>query len=200
MGVFRTNYKNKSDEELIALLTSGENRAFDEIYQRYSNKMLFFFYRMFNGDEEKSQDFLHDMFLKVLEKPHLFDPQRKLRFSTWIYTIASNMCKNEYRNQKVRQVVTNDIDMSRFSSYSEKVSQNYDKALFQQLLQQELENCSHAHRTAFILRFQDGMAIKEISAILECSEGTIKSRIFYTLKRLSEKLKIFDPNCTQEVS
>jgi RNA polymerase sigma-70 factor (ECF subfamily) len=198
MKLFRKNYRKSSDEELFDVLKGDKNAAFDELYRRYSKKMLFFFYQMLGGDEEKSQDFLHDLFLKILERPDRFDPQK--RFSTWIYTCASNMCKNEYRNQKVRNVVHNGLDMNRFEEHTADAAEQTDNNLFKDLLHAELDQLSEDHRTTFILRFQEGLSVKEIAAIMECSDGTVKSRIFYTLKKLGKKLEMFDPKRKEELN
>ncbi len=191
MTLFRKNYRKRSDEELFQILKGDKNAAFEELYRRYSKKILYYFFQMLGGDEEKSQDFLHDLFLKILERPERFDPGK--RFSTWIYTVATNMCKNEYRNQKVRNVVHNGFDMNRFREDQPDPSQQTDHSLFKKLLSTELEQISHDHRTAFILRFQEGLSIREIAGVMECSEGTVKSRLFYTLKKLGKKLEVFDP-------
>ena len=63
-------------------IQQGDRVAFDEIYQRYSQRLLCYFYRMFGGDEEKAQDFLQDLFLKIIEKPEQFISKHK--FISWI--------------------------------------------------------------------------------------------------------------------
>jgi len=103
----------------------GEEAAFDELYNRYSKRLLVYFYRMLGRNEEKAQDFLQDFFLKLIEKPHLFSS--KNRFSSWVFTVASNMCKNEYRRLKVRNQVVNEKDLDFFShpgenNFLEKIS------------------------------------------------------------------------------
>ncbi len=85
----------------MVALNTQDTAAFDELYERYSTRLLHYFYRMLGKETEKAQDFLQDLLLKIVEKPHLFDTRQ--RFSTWVYTIASNMCKNEYRRLQVRQ-------------------------------------------------------------------------------------------------
>jgi RNA polymerase sigma-70 factor (ECF subfamily) len=60
-------------------------------------------------------------------------------------------------------------------------------------LKEELEQMSESHRTTFILRFKHDLSLKEIAEITNTNEGTIKSRIFYALKKLSENLKEFKP-------
>jgi RNA polymerase sigma-70 factor (ECF subfamily) len=58
----------------------------------------------------------------------------------------------------------------------------------------ELENFDETHKTVFLLHYREGFSIKDISQTLEISEGTIKSRLFYTRKRLSERLNKYQPN------
>lgn len=199
MRLFRKNYRKCSDEELFRVLDSRAEDAFDELYRRYHKKMLFFFFQMLGGDEEKAADFLHDLFLKILEKPERFNPDK--RFSTWIYTVATNMCKNEYRNQSVRNVVGNGYDMNRFGGpTTSDASEQVDHNLFKDSLNLELEQMSAEHRTVFILRFQEGLPLKEIAQVMGTSEGTVKSRLFYTLKKLGKKLEVFDPKYKEGVS
>ncbi len=90
----------------------GDTAAFDELYQRYSQRLLYYFYRMLGGDEDRAQDFLQDLFLKIIEKPNQF--VSKQRFSNWIFTVTHNMCKNEYRRLSVRQVVENTTNLEMY--------------------------------------------------------------------------------------
>ena len=67
----KVNFKHSSDEELMLYMTKGKEKAFDELYKRYSKKIVFFFYQRLYQDNEKAQDFLQDLFLKIIEKPEL---------------------------------------------------------------------------------------------------------------------------------
>ena len=118
----------------MKLIAEHDERAFDELYRRYSDRMLRYFWRMLNQDEEKSQDFLQDLMMKVVEKAHLFNADR--RFSTWIYSVASNMCKNEYRSREVRKVMTRVDDFSQIN-YSELPDEGQ---IDRQNFEQQLEN------------------------------------------------------------
>lgn len=189
MTFFRKNYREKTDEELMLLLTERKQQAFDELYARYSKSMLNFFFRMLNFDREKAEDMLHDLFLKIIEKPHLFDSSKT--FSTWIFSIAHNMVKNEYRNQQVRAEYKNYQTLSQEQTITS--VEKIDKDLFHQKLQAELEKIDAELRTLFNLRFTEEMSIKQIAEILECPEGTVKSRLFYLTKNLSTKLFLFKP-------
>ncbi len=186
------NFKTLTDENLILLVRKNDVDAFEELYARYSTRILNYFYRMLSGNHDKAQDFLQDLFLKLLQKAHLFKETE--RFSTWIYTIAHNMCRNEYRNQSVRlkAIQNGNIDVE-MSNESESTSQNIDIKLLKRALDTEVNKLDENHRTTFILRFQENMSIKEISQVLNCSEGTTKSRLFYTTRDLTIKLKEYNP-------
>ncbi|MCI4669272.1 MAG: RNA polymerase sigma factor [Bacteroidia bacterium] len=191
MRFFKPDYNKCSDEELMELIVKQDERAFDTLYVRYSERMLNFFYRMLNRDENKSQDFLQDLFMKLLEKPYLFKKGNK--FSTWIYTIASNMVKNEYRSLQVRKIVSKMEDLSHLPIGAWMDDGDIDRQHFKMVLEKEIQNLSPKHREVFFLRFREELSIKEISEITACSEGTIKSRIFYALKRLAQNMQVFDP-------
>jgi len=180
----------------MELIQQGDKAAFNELYQRYSQRLLYYFYRMFGGDEEKAQDFLQDLFLKIIEKPEQFISKHK--FTSWIFTVAHNMCKNEYRRLDVRKIIEHEVNLDSVSSGIENgcnpVEQTVDQKIFENHLVRELKKMNPDYQTAFLLRFQENLTIKEISEILECSEGTVKSRLFHTTRKLMNRLNEFNPN------
>lgn len=193
MTISRKEYQNFTDEQLMGFLKRGEVSAFNELYERYSKRLLYYFYRMFGGNEEKAQDFLQELFLKVVDRPGRFHSTG--RFSTWIFTVAHNMCKNEYRRLAVRKFLEHEADMDTVSQPIEVAYHNLEKNLdqkeFKKELLKELEKFDEDKRSTFLLRYQEDFSIKEISEILGCAEGTIKSRLFYTTKQLAVRLKVF---------
>ena len=183
-----------SDEALMELIKKGNEHAFDELYKRYSQKALAFFYRMYNNDEEKAQDALQDIFMKIVERPELFDATRK--FSSWFFSIAWNMCKNEYKHITIKNSVHAEIRSTgnrHDESFFPKISGKIDGAAFRETLAATLESLPPDKRSAFLLKYQENRSIKEIAEIQSCSEGTVKSRLFYTVKQLAAQLAVFDP-------
>jgi len=166
----------------------GDTLALGIIYDRYQNKMTAYFYRMLWQDREKALDMTQDLFSKLVHKPESFKKGKK--FSTWIYAIAGNMCKNEYRRVDVRRDHSEDVK-SVYSNTVQADDGRADRSAFKERLDEELGQLSQEQRSVFILRFKQGLSVKEIADVMECSEGTIKSRIFYTLKKLSGQLEEF---------
>lgn len=182
--------EEKSDEVLVEQMLAGKAEAFELLYDRYSTPLFQFFYAKLN-DREKAEDFLQNLFMKLLEKGHTFNGKKK--FSSWFYTIAHNQCKNEYRNMSRRAVKDDNYDMENLVYPNDFNEAKIDSSIFSSQLNLALNKLSQDHQTSFILRFKHQFSIKEISAVLACSEGTTKSRIFYTLKKLSTELKQFNP-------
>ena len=188
----RENYTELTDEQLMTKVANGESAAFSKLYDRYSTPLINYFYRMLWRDREKAEDFMQELFTKLIHKPHLYNPERK--FKTWLYSIANNMCKNEYRRMQVRKNTSNGLDERVDISDGQVLSDRIvDREIFNEKLNEELLELSENHRAVFELRYREDMSIKEIADVMECSEGTIKSRLFYTIKKLSDKLQAYNP-------
>lgn len=191
---FNIDYKNISDEQLVFYVTKGREKAFNEIYRRFSGPLFMFFYQRLWQNRDRAEDFVQDLFLKVIEKAEFFDRDRN--FKTWIYTIAYNMCKNEYRRNKVREI---DIRLSEKGLQELKsadlapIDKSLDLALFSQRLRLELDRLDQKYSLTFILRHEHNLSIKAIAEIMNCPPGTVKSRLFSGTKQLSNRLNMFRP-------
>lgn len=169
----------------------GDTGALGAVYDRYHKRLMHYFYRMLWQDSEKAADFMQEVFLKLARKPDAYDPARP--FKTWIFSVAHNMCKNEYKKEEIHRRVHEDIKFDGALHEDAKAGSGVDTEQFTEALDHEVEQLGEPHKSTFILRFRQDLPVKEIAEIMEVSEGTVKSRIFYTLRKLSEKLKVFDP-------
>ena len=191
MNLFGSTYKTLSDEELMIRVVRGDKRAFDMIYTRHSAALMRYFHRMLWRDKEKAEDFVQDFFMKIIKQPSSFDTQRK--FTTWMYSVANNMCKNEYRKMEIRKPVEFESVSGMLPGENVEAGKRIDRKAFMNSLGAELEKLDEGQRSVFVLRFEENLSIKEIGDILDISEGTVKSRLFYTLRKLSDKLKVYAP-------
>lgn len=177
------DHRKLSDEKLVVATGNGDAKAFNELYGRYRDRMFYYFYRMLGNDRELAEDFLQDLFFKIIDKPHLFDPER--RFSTWIFRIAYNQCKNEYRSRDVRNVIEKVDDPDRFPQ-DEMI--HGEPPFRAEDVFECLEEFDETHRTAFLLKYREGLSIDEISTVMDLPKGTVKSRLFYTRDKIRKKL------------
>jgi RNA polymerase sigma-70 factor, ECF subfamily len=190
MALFKHPYERHSDEELMELISAKDAKAFEVLYDRYSRLMLNYFNRMLWKDKEKARDFTQELFTKIINKPQSFEKGRS--FKTWFYSVAHNMCKNEYAKHEVRRVAHQELRREDSTSSGLESQKGMDRAQFNIKLTEALAGLDEVKRTTFELRFYQELSILEISEIMQCSEGTVKSRIFYTLKDLNQKLKVFE--------
>jgi len=191
MQLFKPKYTSLSDEELMKSLSKGNQGAFDELYNRFYGQLLGYFKNMLWGDREKAEDMVHDIFAKIIKNPAYFDTDRSFR--TWLFSVASNMCKNEYKKQAVRKNTSTGVEEHRGISSNSNVLSEVQDFQFQEAFEKSLANMDEKHREVFALRHLDGLSMKEIADVMQINEGTVKSRLFYATKFLAEKLKVYNP-------
>lgn len=176
---------HQADENLMRRMQQGDEQAFNVLYKRYGAKLYAYFWRMLWQDEALSEDFTQQLFLKLIEKKTSYDATRT--FSTWLYTMAANMVKNEYRRRE-RLAKNSRKDQPTFKT-ADHWQYQLDDEFWKKALQEALQQLDEKHRHCFLLRHQEERSIKEISQIVGCPEGTVKSRLYYATKYLASQLK-----------
>jgi RNA polymerase sigma-70 factor, ECF subfamily len=186
-GINRTNYASLSDEVLMEKISKAEKQAFEILYDRYFNKLVWFA-RSFMDDVQHSEDLIQEVFIKLIEKPEQFDRTKK--FSTWIYVVTSNRCKQALRDKKNRLRILEENVLP----YKDKVSEintNSDYRLLKNRIEDICCGLTEKEKSIYTLRFEQELAIKEIAMILQMPEGSVKSGIYYLLKKFAYQLKDF---------
>lgn len=188
-----TSLEHKTDEELMSFLQEGSESAFNEIYDRYGNRILYFMFKMLKNDEAKAQDFTQDVFMKVVEKAEQFDTSKS--FKTWVFTIAANLCKNYFRDHKHWQELECSQNEVLLESRSER---EFDHAEFKRHLLEEIDVLKSPFKETFVLRFYEELKLKEIAKVMDCPLGTVKSRLNQAIKILSKKLEAYQVLVTEK--
>jgi RNA polymerase sigma-70 factor (ECF subfamily) len=179
----RAALQELDDSALAAVFLAGERRAFDELVERYQGRLLNFVYRT-TGDRERAEDLVQETFIRVYRHLHRFDQTRK--FSTWVYTIASNLAKNELRNRSRNPLVLfqtmkgNWEDEDRplqFEDTTARPDDLYRKRHLRELVAETVAKLPAHHREVFVLRELEGKSYEEIAEITDCNLGTVKSRL-----------------------
>ncbi len=172
-----------SDEQLMQEFVKGNKQAFDELYTRYYVKLLYFITQSMRGDNEEAKDVLQDVFMKIMDNKNKYNPSKK--FATWVYTIANNQCINILKHKIVEHKANKELLLN---TYNNKTSKNIGKG--SKTVRKALDKLSPKHKKTFLLRFTFGLSIKEVAEILEVSEGTVKSRLFYCIQKLNTNQEI----------
>ena len=173
------------DSELLYLVKNGDIRVFDELYNRYSGKLLNFIYKMV-FDRMTAEDIMQDTFVKAFQNADKYDSQ--YRFSTWLYRIAANLSINEINKRKVRLNKKNFLSIEN-EEESNNPSQKVLKDETNQNLLSALSRLSVNHRAVLVMKFFQDLSYNEIAEILNISTGTVKSRIHYGIESLKSNFR-----------
>lgn len=176
-----------TDEQLMQLISKGQKKALEVIYDRYFDKLVRFAMSFLN-DEAKAEDVVQETFIRIIEKHNLFDQEKK--FSTWIYTITGNNCKQVLRNEKNRLRILKEEVMGHGAN-SGIMHLESDHKFLQQKIKVIYATLSEKEKNIYTLRFENEMSIKEIAEVICIPEGSVKSGIYYLLKKFALHLKEF---------
>ncbi|MEX0890842.1 MAG: sigma-70 family RNA polymerase sigma factor [Gemmatimonadota bacterium] len=179
----RARLKELDDSGVVAAILGGERRAFDELVVRYNQRLVNFVYRTI-GDRERAEDLVQETFVRVYRHLHRFDQARK--FSTWIYTIAGNLAKNELRNrsrnplvlfQTLKQNWDADHRPLEWEDNTYRPDDLYRKRHLRETVEKAVAQLPEHHRLVFVLREMEGKTYEEIADITGVNLGTVKSRL-----------------------
>jgi RNA polymerase sigma-70 factor (ECF subfamily) len=171
------------DSGLVAAFLNGEKRAFNELVSRYHVRLLNFIHRTI-GDRERAEDLVQETFVRVYRHLHRFDQSKK--FSTWAYTIAGNLAKNELRNRSrnplvLFQTIKKNWDADHrpleWEDNTYRPDDLYRKRHLKEMVDNAVAQLPEHHRLVFVLREMEGKTYEEISEITGVNLGTVKSRL-----------------------
>ncbi|HAY76984.1 MAG TPA: hypothetical protein DCY33_04005 [Gemmatimonadetes bacterium] len=186
-----------TDEELVSAHLQGRPGAFHRLYDRYRDRLIHFITRK-TSDPDRAQDLVQEAFIRVTRHLHRFDTSKK--FSTWIYTIAGNLSKNELRNRSrsplvLFQRLTNNWDDDhrplQFEDYSTKPDDLYRKRYLRRLVEDTVQTLPEHHQLVFRLRELEGKSYEEISDITGVNLGTVKSRLHRARNSFAQRIEPF---------
>ena len=186
------------DRALVASASQGDLGAYDQLVRRYQARIYGLVYNM-TSSKEDAEDLVQDVFVKAFSSLKGF--RGTSSFYTWIYRIAINRTINFLKKRKKRQALSlNDVDegVERDPAYVElsaRESPARDTSLLelQEKLNKALLTLSEKHRTVVVLHDIQGLPHEEIARITGCSEGTVRSRLFYARQQLQGELAEFAP-------
>ena len=173
--------KEMTDEELMTQFQNGTVEAFDLLVERYSERLSHYLYR-FTKDMRRVEDLLQDTFLRVYRNRHSYRPVA--RFSTWLYTIAGNLARSEYRKQRRRQTYSLQATGRDGEEYERPIpdegaetDQRATRMIEDEHIQEALSQIPDKFREVVVLRDVQELAYEEIADITGLPMGTVKSRI-----------------------
>lgn len=174
--------RNGDDAQLVRAHLEGDERAFTVLVERYQTRLQNFVYRIV-GDRERSEDLVQEAFIRVHRHLGRFDRTKK--FSTWVYTIASNLAKNELRNRARNPLVLfttlapveDDERPLEFEDPDNRPDEVFRRQHIHDAVHDSVRQLPAHHRHVFVLREIEGRSYDEIATMTNCNLGTVKSRL-----------------------
>ena len=185
----KTDYKPFTDEQLILQFQNEDKGAYVEIVMRYKDRLVNFLYR-FTGNRETAEDISQETFLKLYKNKDKYSEIAK--FSTWLYTIALNEARSNFRKENKHSAVSindfyedshNDYQI-RSDDYNPEEDANAETESF--YIQKAINSLNEIHREIIVLRDIEELDYEEIAKTLDIPLGTVRSRI----NRARESLKV----------
>ena len=185
------------DQELVAAAQGGDRRAFQTLYQRYERKVYAVAYG-FLRNQEDALDVVQEAFIKVHRYLPNFEGQSS--FYTWLYRIVANLCIDHIRRSgRKRDVEFDDkirhdgagessaklIQIAALGNPAEAVR---NKEILK-AVRESLSQLSDKHRSVIVMRELQGLSYADMAKSMECSKGTIMSRLFHARRNMQKLLK-----------
>ena len=182
------------DQELVAKAQKGDSNAFDQLVTLYRGKVYAMIVNMIRNDAD-AWDLAQDVFVKAWKALPKFEARSA--FYTWLYRITHNVTYDWMRKKKITSGTEFDdqvaLDAEPGSPTSPRAVQQPDQSVAGGELKAQIDSAiqelSADHQQAILLKEIEGLSYQEIADVMECSIGTVMSRLFYARKKLQEKLK-----------
>jgi RNA polymerase sigma-70 factor, ECF subfamily len=177
------NRETLPDLDLMRRVQEGEMVSYNTLVNRYKDRLFNVLYRMLSSEDE-ANDLLQETFLRVWQHKMSYD--FRFAFSTWIYTIALNLARNELRRRKKIKF----LDIFDFADKLAAKEEKKDTSTnLKTLLEAEMKRLPEKYKTAFLLRDVDNLSYEEIAQVLGVPLGTVKSRVNRARAILRTRLK-----------
>lgn len=182
MSAIRSNHRDQvRDETLMKRFQDGDEHAFVQLVGRYQDRLHNFLFR-YTRNRQDCEDLAQETFIRVYRKRDSYKPIA--RFSTWMYTIALNLARSDFRKRNKMQLVSihedptepNSRDMV-FESDEVKPDRALENKMDMELLEDALAQLTEEYRDAVVLRDIQQLSYEEIAEITDTPMGTVKSRI-----------------------
>lgn len=182
------------DVALMLRVQGGDQGAFQEIFQKFSPRILQYV-RRFVGSDAQAEEVTQDVFVQVFRFRHRYQPQSRL--ASWVFTIATNLCLNELRRPE-RQLRVDlwerrHDDGPEEPQLADPAAVTPEQGAATRELARRLERAVAAlppkQRAALLLSRVDGLAYRDVGEALGCSEGAVKALLFRATQSLKRSLK-----------
>ncbi len=181
-----------ADQADMLRLKAGDDLALNALMTRWQLPLVSFIQR-YVGNEAEALDLAQETFVRIFESRHRYKPNAK--FSTWMFTIASNLCRNFFRWQKRHPAVPLDAPVPNARSLSDSIESSAaspadaaERDEFSAAVREQIHALPHDLKTAILLFEYEDLSYQEIAGVLGCSTKAVETRLYRARKILRQKL------------
>mgnify|MGYP000892149186 CR=1 FL=1 len=182
------------EKDLLLKARNGDVKAFETIIEDYQKKVFNIALRMI-GNHDDASELAQEVFIRIFKSLKNFKGESSL--STWIYRITTNVCLDELRKRKNKNIVSLDEDVKQDDGEIKRQVEDArptpdviaEKNEVRRVVKEAILSLPEDQRTVIILRDIQGFSYDEIAKIMNCPEGTVKSRINRSRQILRDRLK-----------
>lgn len=175
--------ENTTEQDLLAECRNGSRRAFEQLYRANQKRVFSVALNFFGGRRELAEDVTQQVFLKIFAK--LGEFRREAEFTTWLYRITVNACLDEQRRQRRFFSLENFFGELRAKKTPEL---RLERRELCDEVQRAIAALKPKFRLPILLKYSEGLSYEEIARVLDCSIGTVSSRLNRGHKMLAQKL------------
>lgn len=195
--ILRSVVHTDTNESLMLRYRDGEVRAFEILLSRFRQPIFVFILRSVGAhNAAQAEELTQETFLRVIKQASTYEARSK--FSTWLYTLARNLCIDASRRRKLRKTQSLDAPdedghslLERTADRGPAVDRQAIGTELRSKLSQAIEELPEDQRDVFLMRETADLGFKEIAEVLGISENTVKSRMRYALEKLRSSLEEF---------
>jgi RNA polymerase sigma-70 factor, ECF subfamily len=189
------SFSDDPEAKLMLRFKEGDESAFDQLMEKFKAPVLNYIVRQI-GSIDDAEDIAQNVFVQVYKSAERYEPTAK--FTTWLFTIARNLCLNEFRRrqrhpvQSLEQTLSDDPEAEPAQLPDPKArspSQETVDTELQQCILAAIQRLPENQRTAVLLCRYDGLAYEEIAKVLNTSVSATKSLLHRARETLKEELK-----------
>jgi len=181
-----TDIRARADEALVAQAMAGDTVAFEELVRRYRNEVYALSYH-FVKNREEAWDISQEVFIKAFRSLSSF--RGDAGFKTWLMRITANHCKDTFKKRRLQTVTLDGEDSPDWAREEDNPGQQAHAGELGAAIDKAVAALPPKHRMAFVLREYEDLSYQEMAGVMQCSMGTVMSRLHHARKKLQQALR-----------
>jgi RNA polymerase sigma-70 factor (ECF subfamily) len=186
-----SDHQGRVTTEILAACRAGDRDAFRTLYGMHKDRVYSIALYFFRGDPSSAADVTQQVFLKLIANIHQFRGDSE--FSTWLYRLVVNTCLDEARHRKPAAELSASVAETMAGNMAQPARQEdeYHRSETARSVQEAVAALPEQFRIAVLLRYFEDLSYEQMAQALDCSMGTVASRLNRGHRMLAERLKEF---------